>query len=498
MPLNRRRFLAGGAGTAAIGASRRSLGAECGYDVAIVGAGLAGLNGAMILTELGARVIVLEADRRTGGRCLTKDSWYLQPDLGGAQIGRSYARVLDTARRLNVELGPGAHINAPYSFVVNDTLIAAKDWAGSPLNRLVGPERAIPPHALGGFYVEGRTPFTTLDGWLQPEAVAYDISLAVWLRRQGASPEAHRIIRESQGRPLEDLNVLRMMQEATNARVGVSKIDPKELVGKDAYERAGITSQRVVGGTSRLTDAMVASLNGRVRTGKRVMSIDLGQDRCEIRCADGTRVHARFALAAVPFTVLRQIEITPSLRGDQADAVRRMPYGNQSQVWLRVRRPYWEMDGIEASMWTDGAFNLIRQQVESDGARELMSLLAFSDKSVRLDAGSRARSLRDRRDRADPPLHQGPVRIRRRAFLGAGAVPARLQPPVRARPRHGLLPRDGAALSRPALCRRAPAADGSRHGSRDGIRRARRARARGAAFGLSAGGAALRPREPAG
>ena len=37
-------------------------------------------------------------------------------------------------------------------------------------------------------------------------------------------------------------------------------------------------------------------------------------------------------------------------------------------------------------MWTDGAFNLIRQQIESDGSRQLMSVLAFSEKSVKLDA----------------------------------------------------------------------------------------------------------------
>ncbi len=54
----------------------------------------------MILTELGARVVVLEADTHSGGRCLTMDRWFLTPDLGGAQIGRDYARTIDVANRL--------------------------------------------------------------------------------------------------------------------------------------------------------------------------------------------------------------------------------------------------------------------------------------------------------------------------------------------------------------------------------------------------------------
>lgn len=383
--LSRRRFIAA-TGAAAATAATRGWAADSGHDVVIVGAGLAGLHAAMLLAELGTRVLVLESEPRPGGRCLTMDGWHLAPDLGGAQIGRDYARVLDTARRLGVGLGPGAHVNAPYSFVVGDTLIPAKDWARSPLNRTVGAEREIPPHALGGFYVEARTPFTTLDGWLQPEARAYDLSLAEWLARQGASEPARQIIRISQGRPLERLSVLRMMQEATRAKIGLARIDPEAMRGKDQYERAALTSQHVIGGTSRLTEAMAASLGDRLRTGQRVRSVEMDRRGVTVRSGDGRRYRARFAIAAVPFTVLRHIDIRPGLRGAQADAVRRMPYGNQSQVWLRVRAPYWEQDGIEASMWTDGAFNLIRQQIESDGARELVSALAFSDNAVRLDA----------------------------------------------------------------------------------------------------------------
>jgi monoamine oxidase len=141
----------------------------------------------------------------------------------------------------------------------------------------------------------------------------------------------------------------------------------------------------VVGGTSRLPEAMVAALGDRVSLGARVRAIHMDGDGAELRCADGRRVRARYVVAAVPFSVLRDIAITPALAGEQADAVKRMPYHNQSQVWLRARKPYWEDGGIEASMWSDGLFTLIRQQIEHDGTRELMSVLAFGPNSRRLD-----------------------------------------------------------------------------------------------------------------
>ncbi len=373
---------------AAAGGDRNAVRPLESVDVAVVGGGLAGLNAAMTLVGNGASVRVLEGDVRAGGRVRTADRFPHRPDLGGVQIGPMYARVRDVARRLNVRLEPGAHVNAPYSFVLEGKLIGAKAWPESPLNRLVGPERRVPPHAMGGFYVEQRSPFTGLEDWLQPGAARYDISLAQWLQQQKASPEAIRLIRISQGStPLEQMAVLRMMQEATRSKVDVQRISQlPDMQGKDVFERFALASSHVVGGTSRLVEAIVASLGDRVRFNARVRSIRMDRGGSELRCEDGTRVRARYVVVAVPFSVLRDIEISPGLRGEQADAVLRMPYHYQSQVWLQVRRPYWDEDGLDASLWTDGPVTLVRQQLEHDGSRELISALAFGPKSRQLDA----------------------------------------------------------------------------------------------------------------
>ncbi|MFZ9873027.1 MAG: flavin monoamine oxidase family protein [Steroidobacteraceae bacterium] len=390
MPVTRRRSIALGV-AAAFGATTTWLRAETSkkYDVIVIGAGFSGLHAARLLAADGLTVLVLESDRRVGGRSHTAYEFDSRIELGASQVGRMYARILDTARGLGIEMAPGAHINAPYSFVLGDELIAAKDWSVSKLNPLQGPERSVPPHALGAYYIEQRNPFQSLDEVHAAAAAEFDLSVAEWLARQNASPAAIHLINHTLGAPgLENQSVLRMFQEATRMRVenrARAAEAAKEPPGKDAYERAALNSFHVVGGSSKLTDAMAASLGDRVITGKKVVSIDMTDTDCTVRCEDGSQWRSSRVISALPFTMLRQIAITPALQGTQADAVRRMPYGNQSQVWLRVKAPYWEADGIEASMWTDGIFTLIRQQIEHDGKRELISALAFGKKSYELD-----------------------------------------------------------------------------------------------------------------
>jgi monoamine oxidase len=88
---------------------------------------------------------------------------------------------------------------------------------------------------------------------------------------------------------------------------------------------------------------------------------------------------------------LRNVNITPALSGEQAAAVGAMPYGRMSQVWLRVKgEPYWELDGLDASMWGNGDLTLIRQEIGYDGNRDLVAALAVGPRATRLDALSPA------------------------------------------------------------------------------------------------------------
>ncbi|HAA14602.1 MAG TPA: hypothetical protein DCE41_24115, partial [Cytophagales bacterium] len=89
-------------------------------DVIIIGAGLSGLGAARRLYERGAKVLVLEANDRVGGRTLTEEvhlgeKGAVRVDKGGTWVGPGQKLVLELIDELGIEKIPtystGLHIH---------------------------------------------------------------------------------------------------------------------------------------------------------------------------------------------------------------------------------------------------------------------------------------------------------------------------------------------------------------------------------------------------
>jgi len=340
--------------------SRRARAQET-ADVIVIGAGLAGLNAAGIMADSGLNVTVLEGSSRIGGRVWsTKETWETNAgevpiELGASQISGSYARVLDAVYRLGLTLIDQDREVLPFSFHMNGMHIKAGDWADSPANPLEGEECEIPATAYGSTTLAKLNPLVELDDWLDPRFSDYDVSVHDLMKRNGVSEQGIRFSTVSGlGTEIHSVSALRYFQERTRGTLESQFVGPLDEDGMPIE----FWPKNILGGTAMLPRAMAAQLPGRVHTNKHVAAIEIEDDGVDVRTLDGSRYRARFVISSLPFTVLRSLSIWPRPPGPQFQAIQQLNYAETTRAFCRIKGPFWQEDGFEPSINSDGAVRM--------------------------------------------------------------------------------------------------------------------------------------------
>lgn len=353
LALSRRNVLLSGAAAYIAGAAPARAQGEKRYDAIVIGAGLSGLHAAMLLEEQGLSVLTLEGKSRLGGRVYTLMGVPGQPEAAGELIGGNYARMLDTARRLNLELyepTDSTVANGTYYHIAGQR-ISAEEWPDHPINPLKGDDREITPNRMLWTLSHKNNPLSgrPLDDWIKPEFAEYDIPHSEYMKKYlGYSDEAIRL-----------MNVIIHTDhiDNTSAIHELRRYAVNEFNSNMAAARPDLPAiQQVKGGNSLMPEAMANSLKNGVLLNKTVLGFDDSGSEVTVHCGDGTSYRAKHVVCSIPFPVLRSVKFNQRLPAILEGAIDEIDYGISIQVHYGIKKEFWNDDGLPKNLWSDSPF----------------------------------------------------------------------------------------------------------------------------------------------
>ena len=318
--------------------------------VIVVGAGIAGLVAAFELMRSGHDVTVLEARMRPGGRVHTiRDEFSdgLYAEAGAYDFSDAYTLLQHYIRLFNLPVEEGGAAEKTVS--ANDVFyLQGKRFVvapGTPPDwpyRLSAEERRLGLQGLWDKYVvaaAGQIKDPLAPDW--PHASAHELDAVTvnqFLRKHGASDAVISLLRMTfLGEDFDDVSAL------------------QDMVWQKFLER-GKTWTKLRGGNDQLPKAFAQRLGNRMRYGAAVRRVMQDKDKVRLsvsRAGLTEQVEADRVILAIPFSVLRNVELDDSFSVQKRMVISKLRYVPITRVYLQSRTRFWTNQKLSGYANTD-------------------------------------------------------------------------------------------------------------------------------------------------
>ncbi|SDQ24811.1 NAD(P)/FAD-dependent oxidoreductase [Microbacterium sp. cf332] len=310
-------------------------------DVAIVGAGAAGLTAANDLRKAGLSVVVLEARDRVGGRLWTDEIDGALLELGGQWVSPDQHALIETLADLGLDT---------YSrYREGDSVYVGADGEARRFTGEMFPVAPETERVIDEITARLDAMVAEIDPdrpWAHEKAAEWDrISWDAWLREQTDDDEAVRNLAFATGsamltKPTHTFSLLQSLLMAASAGSYSHLVDADFILDK-----------RVVGGLQRVPLRLAERLGEDVLLEQPVRSIEYSGSGAVVR-TDELTVRARHVVLALAPVLYNRISFSPPLPRLKHQMHQHFSMGFVIKVHAVYDRPFWREQGLSGTAFS--------------------------------------------------------------------------------------------------------------------------------------------------